>query len=207
MFIPLGIGIITRLLASYGPESVAAFGVATRIEFFAMTAVMSLATVLGPFVGQNWGAKLYKRVLIALKLSNRFSIYWGLFIVLLLAFLARPIASLFNDNPNVISTVVLYLRIAPLGFSFYGILLLAASVLNVLHRPLHSAGLSIFQIFILYIPLAILGSHLWGVKGIFWAYVFSYILSSFLAHTVLKRVILREKNKTLGYLKDTTVIK
>ncbi|HDY74468.1 MAG TPA: MATE family efflux transporter, partial [Euryarchaeota archaeon] len=50
---PFAIGVVTRLLASYGPSAVAAFGVATRIEFFALIAVIALSTVVGPFVGQN----------------------------------------------------------------------------------------------------------------------------------------------------------
>ncbi|MCK4447261.1 MAG: MATE family efflux transporter, partial [Candidatus Marinimicrobia bacterium] len=62
MIIPIGIGVITRLIASYGAEPVAAFGVSSRIEFFAVSVIAALSAVLAPFVGQNWGASKYDRV-------------------------------------------------------------------------------------------------------------------------------------------------
>ena len=56
MVIPLAIGVITRIVASYGHEAVAGYGVSSRIEFFALTVIMALRSVIAPFVGQNWGA-------------------------------------------------------------------------------------------------------------------------------------------------------
>ena len=56
MLIPLSLGVITGMVAVYGPAAVAAFGVASRIETFGLAIVQALATTLTPFVGQNWGA-------------------------------------------------------------------------------------------------------------------------------------------------------
>lgn len=189
MVIPLGIGVITRLIASYGPERVAAFGVSARIEFFAMTAVSALAVILGPFVGQNWGARKFDRVKTGIKDSKQFSIVWSLAIFALLAILARPIAGIFNKNPVVISTIALYLRIVPIGYGLYGVLLISASVLNVLRKPIHAAMLTITQIFVLYIPLAFLGSYLFGVKGIFAALAVSYLISGIIAHFTQGKIL------------------
>ena len=61
MINPISIGVITSLLASFGAEAVAAFGVASRIESFALIAVWALSFSIAPFVGQNWGAKKYAR--------------------------------------------------------------------------------------------------------------------------------------------------
>jgi len=191
MVIPLGIGVITRLIASYGLERVAAFGVSARIEFFAMTAVSALAVVLGPFVGQNWGARKYERVKTGIKDSKQFSIVWSLAIFALLAILARPIAGIFNKNPVVISTIALYLRIVPIGYGLYGVLLISVSVLNVLRKPLHAALLTITQIFILYVPLAFVGSYLFGIPGIFAALAISYVISGIIAHLTSKRILTR----------------
>lgn len=197
IIIPLGIGVITRLVASYGPEAVAGFGVSARIEFFAMTVVMALASVIGPFVGQNWGAGVYARVGLGIRYSKQFSLGWGLFIFILLAVLARPIASMFNKNPAVISAIVKYLRIVPLGYGFYGILVLTASVLNVLKKPFHAALLSFVQMFLLCIPMAYAGSRFFGLPGIFTAIAVSYFMSGIAAHVVQLTILAREKKWTV----------
>ena len=190
---PLGIGIVTRLAASYGKEAVAGFGVSSRIEFFALTVVAALSAIIVPFVGQNWGAGKHDRVSLAVRYSNRFSMGWGLGTLVLLAALARPIASIFNDNPAVISTIVLYLRIVPIGYSLRGVLFLSTAALNGLRKPLHASALTLIQIFLLYVPMAFAGSRLFGLKGIFAALALSYLISGILAHQVLWRAMVVRK--------------
>jgi len=171
IIIPLSIGVVTRLMASYGPEAVAAFGVSVRIEFFAMTVLVALSSVISPFVGQNWGAGRYDRVKLGTQYSKRFSMVWGGAMLIVLALSARLIAPLFNDDPKIISTTVLYLMIVPIGFGFQGVLQISATTLNVLQKPLHAAALVGTQMFILYIPLAYAGSFVFGLKGAFFGIV------------------------------------
>ncbi|MBW6470077.1 MAG: MATE family efflux transporter [Methanosarcinaceae archaeon] len=186
---PIAVGFIIALVSSYGHEAVAAFGVGTRIEFFALTVIFSLSTVIGPFVGQNLGAGRYDRVKLGVKYSNVFSLIWGVGMFTILALTARPIASLFNDDPLVISITILYLWIVPIGYALFGVFQISTMTLNVLHKPGHSAALMVVQMFGLYIPLAYLGSYLFGLKGIFFAIVLAYSLTGIASHFVLKRVV------------------
>ena len=55
--IPIATAIITAMLAKYGPEAVAGFGVASRIESVVLVMFYSLSAIIGPFVGQNLSAK------------------------------------------------------------------------------------------------------------------------------------------------------
>ncbi|GAH17157.1 unnamed protein product, partial [marine sediment metagenome] len=164
MIIPVSIGIITRLVSSYGSESVAGFGVASRIEHFALTLVMALSTVLIPFVGQNFGAGKHARIQMGVKYSQIFAMLWGAFIFILLIISARMIAGIFNKNPAVISSIVLYLIIVSISYGAHGVFLLTASTFNALNKPLPASGLSILRMFILYIPFALLGSRLFGLR-------------------------------------------
>lgn len=186
---PFGLSVITRLVAAFGPAAVAAFGVATRIEFFAMSVLMALTSVLGPFVGQNWAARRRDRVMQGVKYSSRFSMFWGAAMYLLLVLSARFIAPLFNDNPEVISTVVLYFMIVPAAYGFRGALRMANTTLNVLNRPLQASLLMIIQMFVLYIPMAWAGSYLFGLPGIFSAIVLSYALAGTASYLILMRVM------------------
>ena len=167
IIIPLSTGVVTRLIAGYGAVYVAGFGVATRIEMFALTAVMALSVVLIPFVGQNVGAGKIGRIRQGVSYSQLFSLVWGVVLFAVFVLLGRPIASIFNKNPDVIGTAALYVGIASLSYGAYGIIELNASTFNGLKKPLPAAALSLIRMFTLYVPLAFLGSRLLGLKGIF----------------------------------------
>lgn len=192
VILPVSIGIVTRLVASYGIEAVAGFGVATRIEFFALTIVRALSSVLMPFVGQNWGADRMKRVARGVGYSERLSLAWGGLMFIVLALAARPIAALFNDTLRVIEVAALYLRIVPVGYGVYGAALLIVAALNALNRPLHAAALSVLHMFALYVPLAVAGSHLFGMKGMFAGLTVSFFVAGTIGHLLLKGEIRKE---------------
>jgi len=187
--IPLGAGVILSIVATYGSEAVAGFGVATRIEFFALAVVMSLASVLGPFVGQNWGAGKFDRIKSGMKFSYKFSLIWGFFIFLILAILGGRIGSLFSDDPNVISVTSLYLLIIPIGYGLYGILVMTTSAMSVLKKPLHAAILTLTQTFLLYIPMAYIGSYFFGLWGVFVALAISYFIAGIISRFVLNKIV------------------
>lgn len=198
VILPVAMGVVTRLVASYGAEAVAAFGVATRIEFFALTIVRALSSVLMPFVGQNLGAGRLDRVAKGVSFGNRLSLGWGALMFGLLALAAGPLASIFNSNPSVISTTALYLRIVSTGYGVYGVVILATAVLNVLHRPLHAAGLSIGHMFVLYVPLALVGSRVYGLAGMFSGLAVSFFAAGLASHILIGRS-LASRTPTCGW--------
>jgi putative MATE family efflux protein len=193
VIVPVAAGIIIRMVAEYGPEPVAALGVATRVDPFALAVIFALSASLGPFVGQNVGAARFDRVREAMWLSQKFAFVWGGAMLVLLAAAARPIASLFSDSPEVIDTAVRYFRLIPVGYGLQSVLLLSNTALNVLKKPLHAALLIIIQMFVLYIPLAYLGSRLIGVPGIFIAATTANCLAGVAAFLWLRRIINREE--------------
>ena len=75
---PVTIAIITMLVANYGKNAVAAFGIASRLEMFSLAIVMALSAVIAPFTGQNYGAKKYNRITKGVQISTNFSIIYGL---------------------------------------------------------------------------------------------------------------------------------
>ena len=55
----------------------------------------------------------------------------------------------------------------PIGYGFQGIIILTNSSLNALHKPLSALYLSIARFFIFYVPLAYVGSVVFGLPGFF----------------------------------------
>jgi Na+-driven multidrug efflux pump len=199
--------VITSLVAVYGAAAVAGFGVASRVDMFSLTIIMALSSVLGPFIGQNWGAGKRGRVVLATNYSLRFSIGWGLAIALLLAVTAPSIASLFNENPAVTSVTAAYLRIVPLSYGLLGIVLLVRTALNVLNRPFQAAALTVIQMFVLYIPLAYIGSYLFGVPGIFVAAAAANVIAGIVAYIWLRRVLAAPGESPREQARDLTAVK
>lgn len=187
--LPVGSGIVTRLLAAQGPLVVAGFGVATRIEFFALAPIAALSSVMGPFIGQNLGAGQVTRVYEGKKTGQIFSFVIGAVTAISLAIFARPLAGLFNDNPLIVNTTVLYLRIIPFSYGFAGTLQISSTILNVFKKPYHAAGLMALQVFVIYIPLALLGSKLFGHFGVFSSLAVSYIIAGSAASKSVDRQI------------------
>lgn len=166
---PLSVAITTWLVANYSPESVAGFGVASRIEAIFLVVIMSLSSIMGPFVGQNWGAKKYERVFLGLRISFKFVSIWGLGATICLWLLARPLATLFTEDPQAIESATLYLYIVPISFLFLGVIMLSSSVANGIGDPKPSLVLSLLRLIIVFIPLAFLFRNFFDLAGIYLA--------------------------------------
>ena len=102
---PVSLSVLTRLAADIGSPVVAAVGAGNRILAFAMIPIWALGSTLGPFVGQNWGAKNFVRAQTAANLSCGFCIVWGLFCTVVFAATAKPLASLFSERGKVWSKI------------------------------------------------------------------------------------------------------
>ena len=167
MITPISIGVITSFLATYGSATVAGFGVASRVESFSLIVLMALSASIAPFVGQNWGAKKYQRVTTALSQSYLFCLVWGLLAAILLSVLGASIAGLFNQNPEVIAIARTYLLGVPITYGAAGIILVTNSTFNALGRPLPPVIITVSRMLVLYVPLAYVGSRLFGAWGVF----------------------------------------
>jgi putative MATE family efflux protein len=164
---PVSTAIIVSFLASYGKEAVAGFGIASRIEALSVIPLFAMSASIGPFVGQNWGAGLYARANEGMMTSFLWSMLWGLGVAILFFLFGNHIGGLFEDNPAVIGYASLYLAIVPFSYGTWGVLMMASATFNSLGKPISSTTMSLVRMFLLYVPLAYLGSQWYGVMGIF----------------------------------------
>jgi putative MATE family efflux protein len=187
--LPLGLGIVTRLASGFGDAAVAAMGVAARIDMFAMTPVMALGAIMGPFVGQNWGAGNWDRLRKGVSGALRFCAAWGAAVAVVLAILARPMATLFNDEPEVIEYLALYLVLVPVGYGMRSSVNLAKMIMNSLNRPIPASLITLSQMFLFYVPLAWLGSRYFGMAGLFSASALAGIFGGSWAWVWLRKMM------------------
>lgn len=198
LVLPFGMAVVFRMVATFGKTAVAAIGVSTRIEMLALSPIMALGSVMIPFVGQNRGAGLIKRVTQGIRFGQMSSLGWGGFTFLIFLSAGPGIARLFNKDPQVISVVVAYLIITSLGYGFQGMLVINASVFNAINRPIQAALVNLLRMFVFYIPLGLAASIWWGVKGIFAAASLSAFLSGSLSYLWINGAIKKHPSKATG---------
>lgn len=184
---PLTVGVITALVAGFGPEAVAGFGVASRVESLVMIVIFAVSSSVTPFVGQNYGAGRLDRVRTMTWLAGNFCIVYGIAVAVLLWPIGRAIAALFSDTPDVIAAAAAYLSIVPVTLGGFGFMLVAAAVFNGLARPLPAMAMTFAKLFVAYVPLAWLLSHLIGLLGIFWANAVSHVLFAIVAYVWMRQ--------------------
>lgn len=191
MLTPLAMAILTAIMASYGPEAVAAFGVGARIESIACLVVLALSMTLPPVISQNFGAGQFNRVKQAYALCCRFVLLWQAGIYLVLALLAYPISALFTDNSQVAEYLRWFIWIMPVAYGLQGIIILTNSSFNALHLPAKAVVLSLFRLFVCYVPFAWFGGMLFGVVGVFVGCVLANLITASVANYWYHRVLQR----------------
>ncbi len=164
---PISTAIVVSMLAGYGKEAVAGFGIASRVESLSIIPLFALSASIGPFVGQNWGANQFRRANHAMKLSFAWAMLWGVLVALLFLLLHESIGHYFDDNEDVIEYTSQYLLIVPISYGAWGVLMMSSAIFNSLGKPLSSTLMSVVRMFVIYVPLAYLGQQLFGVTGIF----------------------------------------
>lgn len=204
LLVPFTTGILTRIVSRYGHSAVAGFAVGGRVESLSMIGAMAVASVMTPFVGQNWGAGKKERAQKSARFSSIASLLWGTGAYLLLMLIAQPLAYGFTDDPEIQRHLISFLWIVPIGFGCYGISMIAGSVFNALHRPLLSTLLILVRLFVFSLPLAILGSTIGGLKGLFIGIAMAHILSGLLSFSLITWYLAR--NEPLPTEEEETVV-
>jgi putative MATE family efflux protein len=191
MMTPIAGGILTSQVALHGPEAVAAFGVGTRLESLSLLVCLALSMTLPPFVSQNLGAGQFKRVRTAYLGAVKFALVWQLTVFILLWLNRDGVAHLFADSEAVIEPLMLWISIVPLGFGMQAVIFLSASTFNALHQPMRALRISITRLFIFCIPMAWVANHLFGLQGMFMAFVVANTLSALFAFLWVNKQIKR----------------
>ena len=116
MMIALGSYILLFFVSRYGNDAIAGFASAGRYEQLLFLPLLGLSTAVTAIVGQNYGAKNYRRIL---ETYNK-AMITGVIILtiagLILFLTAEDSMRLFTDDKNVIYYGSVYLKIYALGF-------------------------------------------------------------------------------------------
>ncbi|WP_302138732.1 MATE family efflux transporter [Halomonas alkalicola] len=189
VFTPISMGLLTRIIADHGHDAVAGFGVGTRIDAIAQIAVLGLSMTLSPLVSQNAGAGQFERVRRAVLGCFAFVLAWQLLVWLALQGLAPWLVAGYAERQAVGEVLRAFLWLVPLGLGAQGVVILAVSSCNALHRPAWAMRLSVVRLFALTVPLAWLGGQLAGTTGVFVGMLAANLAMGLIAWWQIRRLL------------------
>jgi putative MATE family efflux protein len=164
---PISGALLMMMLSSHGTAAVAAYGAAQRIESILILVLMSLTSSLTPFMAQNLGANNPTRSFAGLFISLRFSLLFQLMIFVMMVPLSIPLSKLFSQEAAVQDLLWHYLLVVPFSYGFQGVVMMLISALNALHLPIKAFQWSFMRLFVFTLPVAWIGSEIYGIEGLF----------------------------------------
>lgn len=192
---PIGLSVLTALVAIEGQAAVAGFGAAGRLQSFATVPLLALSGSIGAIVGQNWGASQFERARRAVRYAFGFCVAYGLAIALVLFGFGERFAGLFSDDPAVIAQFDAYLKIAVWGYAGFGLLITANGVLNAVDKASLALLQSFARVFLVMMPFAWLLRGAWGADAIYAAELVANLAGGALGVFIVWRV-LRDKGES-----------
>ena len=185
--IPVSSGIVVALIAAYGVDAVAGFGIAMRIEPIFLIPFYALSAVSSPFFGQNFGSQKFDRLFEARRVITRFCAGFGLALAVVLILIAKPLSGLFSQSETIREVAVHYLWIVAVSYGAYGLVMSVNASFNGMGKPIPGVIISSCRVIIVFLPLAFLGRHLFEMPGLFVATTLSNLLMGTVAFAWLGR--------------------
>lgn len=194
MAVAMGFFATTFFLKNFGEETVASFGVTTRIEQIVLLPTMGLYAAIMALVGQNNGAKNYARVHETMRLCNRLGFGINVVVSLIMFVFARQLMWVFTKDGKVIEIGVTCLRIIMLVQWSYVLTSTHLAMLQAIKRPLYGffesplrkvlLPLPCFWFFVTYLGM--------GVEAVWYSIAGTNVLMTVVtmvyAQTLLKRL-------------------
>jgi len=171
----IGFAIMTALVASFGTITLASYGIGTRIQSFVIIPALSLSIANSTLVGQNIGARKPERAGKIAMISSIFGFIVLTIIGLLFFLFSTQISRVFIPNdPAVIESSALFLRIIALFFGFIGVQM---ALFGAFRGAGHTTAAMVFSVITLVVQFgsALLLSKYTplGDLGLWWAFPIS----------------------------------
>lgn len=180
--------LVNRLINVYAPGDPAIYisvmGVMNRMIIFLLLPGFGLVQGLIPIVGFNFGAKKHERLHDVITYGTRLLItyFWIIFLIMLLG--ARLIYTMFSReaDPVFIETGTQAFRIVAFGFTLLGFQFIMSSVYQAMGFAVRAFLIALSRQFLLFIPLVLILTSLFGIIGIWFSFLAADALSGLISY-------------------------
>ena len=130
--------IIQAVCNSFGPDIIAAFTAALRIEQLATQPLLALGIAIATYSAQNWGAGKLARIRKGVRFAALVSLVVGILISLLVRYVGSDMISIFlkDKNTYIIEVGKEYLLISTFYYFFLGMIFVFRNALQGMGKPI-----------------------------------------------------------------------
>ena len=179
--------IVQSVCNSFGPDVIAAFAAALRIEQFATQPLLALGLAMATFTAQNWGANLLSRIRRGVKYAFLTATIISVVGFVLVRHIGRDMIAMFidtgkadgNDVALIIEIGSQYLVISTMFYFFLGLIFVFRNTIQGMGKPLLPLLSSITEL-ITRAFAAIYLAKLMGYEGILYASPISWAAAGLL---------------------------
>lgn len=179
--------IVQSVCNSFGPDIIAAFAAALRIEQFATQPLLALGLAMATYSAQNWGANLLSRIRRGVKYAFTLATVISICGFVLIRYIGADMIAMFVDTKNAGSSNVpliievgrQYLVISTLFYFFLGLIFVFRNTLQGMGKPLLPLLSCIIEL-ITRAFAAIYLAKLLGYEGILYASPISWVAAGIL---------------------------
>ncbi|WP_373181800.1 MATE family efflux transporter [Halomonas campaniensis] len=197
---PLAAMLAISVVATLGEASVAAWGLASRLETLSLMVVLAMTMSLPPWLGRCYGAGDWDQVHRLMRLALRVVVVWQLGLGLVMAAAAPWVGLALSGNVEVRDDLALLIRFLLPSYAALGVCMLVVSAGNALGWPLRAMLMSGARLFLFYLPCLGLGAWLGGLAGLAVGAAVGNLLAGLAAWQVLRRILAspRRQPSTVG---------
>ena len=180
---------IMRIISvNFSEEVLAGYVISIRVIIFTILPSWGLANAAATLVGQNLGAKLPDRAEKSVWTSAFYNMIFLLLVSIVFFIFARPIISIFSDNPNVIDAGITSLRIICAGYVFFAYGMVLSQAFNGAGDTYTPTVLNIIAFWLVQIPLAYtLVQFDFGTVGVYWSIAISESILAIISIYVFRK--------------------
>lgn len=155
------------------------YGVINRLMRFSLMPGFGLVQGMVPIIGFNFGAELYQRLYDTARFALKVLFVYFTSVGILVFFFAEQLFSLFaaEQGGYFVEHGGMAFRIVALGFSMVTFQVIVSSVYQAMGYPLRAFIIAISRRFLVFVPVALILTPIFGVMGIWATFAITDILT------------------------------
>lgn len=174
-----------------GEDSVAIYGIISRMLMFALFPILGVTQGFLPIAGYNYGAKQYARVSETISTSIKWAAFLATIIFVFILVLASPIVAIFTKDAKIIAETPNALRIVFAASPIIAIQLIGAAYFQAAGKAIPALLLTLTKQGFFLIPLVLVLPNYYGIFGVWISFpiadVLATLVTAFFLRSEMKR--------------------
>ena len=185
--------ILNHTLFTHGGEdSVAIYGIISRMLMFALFPILGVTQGFLPIAGYNYGAKLYIRVSESITTSIKWAAFLATIIFVVILVFASSIVTIFTTDAKIIAETPNALRIIFAASPIIAIQLIGAAYFQAAGKAIPALLLTLTKQGFFLIPLVLVLPNYYGIFGVWISFPIADVLATLVTAFFLRREMKRE---------------